>query len=334
MTEDDSNEPIELTVEERAHGWRLDHYLVRMYPNFSRSLLQKAIENKQVLINGKPSKPAYRIYPDDRVSVILPEIPDYTIKPENIPLEILYEDDAMVVLNKPAGLIVHPGRGNYSGTLANALQHHFDKLSDVAGQHRPGIVHRLDRDTTGVLIVAKDNRIHKELCQQFEHRTVQKTYLALVRGVMEFDSDFIETHIRVHHKNREKMVVCPEGGEAREAITYYEVVERFDGFTLVKLHPKTGRTHQLRVHLLSIGYPIIADKLYTSHADLKLADVAREYKGTEQGERVLIARQALHAWRLEVRHPVSGDTMAFESPLPVDLNSTLEELRKQVRKTS
>ncbi|MFT5094596.1 MAG: 23S rRNA pseudouridine1911/1915/1917 synthase, partial [Porticoccaceae bacterium] len=182
MSELSANEAISITVEARAHGWRIDHYLARLYPNYSRSAFQKAITQEAVLLNGLPAKTGRRLRVNDTLSVKLPKESDSSLLAEDIPLEILYEDDSLVVLNKAAGMIVHPGRGNYHGTMAGALQFHFDQLSDMAGQLRPGIVHRLDRDTTGVIIVAKDNQIHSRLSSQFEKREVTKEYRALVWG--------------------------------------------------------------------------------------------------------------------------------------------------------
>lgn len=325
MSDAPGAEPLQLTVEARAHGWRVDHYLHRLFPNFSRALFQKAIEQGRVLLNGLPVKPARRLRVNDRLSVLLPELPDETLPPEDIPLEVLYEDDCLVILNKPAGMIVHPGKGRYRGTLAGALQHHFDRLSDVAGRLRPGIVHRLDRDTSGVLVVAKDNQVHHRLSAQFERRDVRKEYRALCWGEMHLDRDYIETHVRVNPKHREKMMVCPPGGNAREAVTFYEVLERFRGFTYVRLLPKTGRTHQLRVHLQYLGHPIVADRLYGGRSELRLSAVI----GACDPDRVLIARQALHAFRLEFQHPESGKPLAFEARLADDIAETLQVLRAQ-----
>lgn len=318
-------EPIELTVEDRAHGWRLDHYLSRLYPNFSRSLFQKSIGSETILVNGLAAKPSRRLRVNDRLTVTLPQAPDSTIRPEPIPLDVIFEDESLVVLNKPAGLIVHPGRGNYGGTLANALQAHFDRLSDAGGEHRPGIVHRLDRDTSGVLVVAKDNQVHHKLSRQFERRTVKKTYLAIVLGVVNFDSDFIETHVRVHSRQREKMSVCAPHSDSREAVTFYEVLERFGDHTYVRLSPRTGRTHQLRVHMSHIGYPIVADRLYGGRDELRLRHIRRVQEG--ERDQVLISRQALHAARLAFEHPVSGDWLEFEAPLPHDIQKVLAALR-------
>lgn len=333
-----SSEPISLTVEARAHGWRVDHYLTRLFPNYSRALFQKAIEQQAVLVNGLPVKMSRRLRVNDVISVRLPTLPDQTLPAEDIPLEVIFEDEHLVVINKPAGLITHPGKGNYRGTLAGALQFHFDKLSDVAGQLRPGIVHRLDRDTSGLLVVAKDNQVHHKLSGQFERREVMKEYRAITWGVIERDSDYIETYLRVHPKAREKMMVCEPEGNARHATTYYEVLERFWDFTYVKLLPKTGRTHQLRVHLKHIHHSIVADELYGGRPVLRKSDVDPDAARTGNKKKtkaadtddpadVLMSRQALHAHRLEFRHPATDKQLSFEAPLPADMQQTLDELR-------
>jgi len=338
-----SSEPISLIVEARSHGWRVDHFLSRTFANYSRALLQKSIEQQGVLVNGLPCKISKRLRVNDVVSVRLPQLPDETLPPEDIPIEILHEDDAMIVINKHAGMIVHPGKGNYRGTLAGALQFHFDKLSNVAGKLRPGIVHRLDRDTTGIIIVAKDNQVHHRLSEQFEHRLVKKTYLAVVHGDVDRDSDFIETHMRIHPGNRQKMCVCEPGGNARQASTYYEVLERFGDYSLVQLFPKTGRTHQLRVHMKHIGYPIVADKLYGGQSPVELfesedtsssADTSEEEildvetQESSPHESVPISRHALHAWKLEVNHPLTGTRLHFEAPVPDDMQNLITLLRQ------
>ncbi|MEX0703493.1 MAG: RluA family pseudouridine synthase [Planctomycetales bacterium] len=327
---DPSRETVELTVEARAHGWRIDHYLTRLFPNFSRALFQKAIEQGGVLVNGLAVKTSRRLRVNDRLSVRLPELPDSSLVPEDIPLDVLYEDDALVVINKPANMIVHPGKGNYRGTLAGALQFHFDRLSDAAGSLRPGIVHRLDRDTSGVLVVAKDNQVHHRLSAQFARREVRKEYRAIVKGTVERDSDTIDTYVRVHPKRRERMLVCPAEGNARHARTFYEVLERFAKHTWMRLRPESGRTHQLRLHMEHLRHPIVADRLYGGGRDLRLAEVRRargEDPATGDDEVVLIARQALHAFRLEFDHPHSGQRLSFEAPLPQDIQRTLAALR-------
>jgi 23S rRNA pseudouridine1911/1915/1917 synthase len=264
---------------------------------------------------------------NDRLSVTLTDAERPGIEPEDLPLSIVYEDDALVVVNKAAGMVVHPGRGSSRGTLAAALQFHFNQLSDVAGRHRPGIVHRLDRDTTGVILVAKDNQVHQKLAAQFEKREVRKEYRAIVRGVPELNSDFIRTFMTTHPRIREKMIVCPEGGNAREAVTFYRTAENFGRYAFMELHPRTGRTHQLRVHMQHIATPIVADRLYIGTGELKASDIV---PGTaEATDQVLIGRQALHAFRLTIRHPISGAEMQFEAPLPDDMQRTLEFLRRK-----
>lgn len=333
-----SSEPVVLTVESRAHGWRVDHYLARLFPNFSRAVFQRAIDQQAILVNGLPvAKPSRKLRVNDILSVRLPDEADQTLPPEDIPLEILYEDDQLVVIHKAAGMITHPGKGNYGGTLAGALQFHFDTLSDVAGKTRPGIVHRLDRDTSGLLVVAKDNQVHHRLSAQFERREVHKEYRAIVWGVLDRDRGLIDTFVRVHPQAREKMTVCEPGGKARQAVTEYHVLERFAEFTYVQLLPQTGRTHQLRVHMKHLGHPIVADRLYGGRTAL-----ARSYLDPNQprhiqgrqvpaegagGDDVLICRQALHAYRLSFQHPATGRSMQFEAPFPADFENTLTALR-------
>jgi 23S rRNA pseudouridine1911/1915/1917 synthase len=333
-----SAQPVVVTVEARAHGWRIDHYLTRLYPNYSRALFQKEIEQEAVLVNGLAVKASRRLRVNDLVSVRLPEVADETLPPEDIPLDIVYEDAALVVINKPAGLITHPGKANYRGTLAAGLQFHFDSLSDLAGKLRPGIVHRLDRDTSGLLVVAKNNQIHHVLSRQFERREVTKEYRAIVWGVIDRDSDSIDTFMRVNPKRREAMIVCEEGGNARRAVTTYEVLERFYDFTYVRLLPKTGRTHQLRVHMRHIGHPIVADRLYGGRAALTQSyvsgrDSPRSLRRKPKDEpanpaAILIGRQALHAHRLGFRHPATGESVEFKAILPADMENTLTGLRK------
>ena len=318
--------PVNLTVESRAHGWRLDHYLTRIFPNHSRAQLQRAIESGQVTLNGLTVKSSRRLRVNDRIFVELRDAEETQFLPEDIPIDVVYEDDAIIVINKAAGMVVHPGRGSYSGTVAAALQFHFDTLSDVGGRHRPGIVHRLDRDTTGVMLVAKDNQVHQRVSSQFERREVKKEYRAIVRGVPELDADFIRTHVCVHNRSREKMMVCAPGTRSREAVTFYKIAEKFCGFAFMELYPHTGRTHQLRVHMQHIGTPIVADRQYIGEDRFSQGHI----DGTGPDERVLIRRQALHALRLTISHPVSGKPMTFEAPLAPDIAATLAALRATV----
>lgn len=338
--------PIDITVEARAHGWRLDHYLGRLFPNHSRAHLQRGIESGGVLLNGLNPKASRRLRVNDRIRIQLQDADESTIEAEDLPVDILYEDDAIIVVNKQANMVVHPGRGNSQGTLTAALQFHFNSLSDVAGRHRPGIVHRLDRDTTGVILIAKDNQVHQKISSQFERREVRKEYRAIVRGVPELASDFIRTFVCTHPRIREKMIVCPEGGNAREAVTFYQTAESFGGYALMELHPQTGRTHQLRVHMQHIATPIVADRMYLGQSALLISEVTgaknspdtkrrtQEMPHAEVDDDVLIARQALHAFRLTIRHPHSGREMQFEAPFPKDFERTLQFLRASCGRNS
>ena len=325
--------PMEITVESRAHGWRLDHYLRRLFSNHSRAQLQRAIDAGAVRLNGLTARCSRRVRVNDRIRVELPDAEEGTVPAEDLPLSVLYEDEAIVVLNKAAGMIVHPGRGNPRGTLAGALQFHFNQLSSMAGRIRPGIVHRLDRDTSGVILVARDNQVHQKISAQFERREVRKEYLAIVRGIPELASDRLRTWVCVHPRVRERMMVCAEGGNAREAVTFYRTAEKYGGrFALMELHPATGRTHQLRVHLQHLGTPIVADRVYGGGTVLRAAELAGDGVRTEREsapapEEILMARQALHAWRLKIQHPLSGREMQFEAPLPDDFVATLAALR-------
>ncbi|MDX2038942.1 MAG: RluA family pseudouridine synthase [Isosphaeraceae bacterium] len=316
--------PDEFVVKARMGGRRIDAYLASRFSDFSRSVIQKIIDAEAVLVNGAPTKASYRVREGDVVSVRLPELSDTAFQAEDIPIPVVYEDDGFVIVDKPPNMVTHPARGHWSGTLVNALQFHFDELSSVAGENRPGIVHRLDRDTTGLLIVAKDDQSHRGLSIQFEARTIHKEYRAIVHGTPDRDRDYIDKPIGRHPTVREKMAVRHPGEGGKDAVTFYEVLERFQGYSYVRCLPQTGRTHQIRVHLLSIGHPIVADKAYTPRDRLSLGDLA---PGIESAEEVLIERQALHAFSLELTHPTSNVAMTFEAPLPADMSRTLEALR-------
>ncbi len=304
---------------------RLDHCLSARYPEHSRARWQKAIQSGQIRVSDKVVKPSYRLRGGDHITGELAAEAPTLLEPASIALDILYSDEHLVVVNKPAHLIVHPGKANYGGTLANALVHHFQKLSGTGGTHRPGIVHRLDRDTTGVIAIALDNTTHERLSAQFADRTVEKEYRAIVWGEVEYDSDLLETWVRTHSKHREKMVVCGPDPEARQAVTFYEVLRRFRGFTYMKLLPKTGRTHQLRVHTQYIRHPIVADRLYGGQPQLTLFDIADSREHLTE-DRILIQRQALHAYRLQLTHPHTGERLEFIAPLPQDMRQTLTAL--------
>jgi 23S rRNA pseudouridine1911/1915/1917 synthase len=320
--------PIDIDVKIKSEGMRLDRYLVLNFPDFSRSVIQEAIEAGTVLVNSKPSKPSHKVRHGDHLRIQLPEPKHDVPAPEDIPLDVLYQDEWLALINKPPDMVVHPAKGNWSGTLVNALQFHFSELSSPDGAYRAGIVHRLDRDTSGVILIAKEETTHRELAAMFEGRKVFKEYAAITAGELDRDSDYIEGRIKHHPTDRVKMWVTEdeEDEEAKDACTYYEVVERFRGYTYVRVQPRTGRTHQIRVHLASVGCPVLADKVYGGRDQLRLSDVTGRIPDVD--DEVLIARQALHAFRLRFQHPRLGRWMEFEAPLPADMTRTLEALRK------
>ena len=294
-------------------GERLDVFMVRRFPGYSRTQLARQIQEGHVAVNGRVGgkvKPGLRIEEGDEVRVYLSQRTEPYAAPEKIPLTVLFEDEFMLVLNKPPGLTVHPGAGAKGGTMANALAWHFGELSRVQGPMRPGIVHRLDKDTSGVILVAKDDLTHHGLGAQFRDRTVRKTYWAIVRGVVELDADLVSAPIGNHKRIPTRMSVRFDVGRASE--TYYEVVERFARHTWVRCMPKTGRTHQIRIHMEFTGHPLVGDKLYG---------------GVEPALSAFCPRQALHAASIEFRHPRTGDTMRFEAPMPADMQALVDHLR-------
>lgn len=317
---------VELTVQAKTAGQRLDQYLAQQFPDFSRSLIQKAISAESVTVNDAPSKASFKVRVGDRVRIWLPEPNHGPPAPENIPLEILYEDEFLALVNKPYDMVVHPAKGHWSGTLVNALQYHFGQLSAAYGDYRPGIVHRLDRDTSGVILIAKEETTHRELALQFETRKVFKEYIAITAGVLDRDSDYIERRIGHHPHDRVKMMVTDEEDEGKEATSFYEVIERFRGYTFCRVQPRTGRTHQIRVHLASVGCPVLADKIYSGRDILRLSDLVPHLRA-EQDE-VLMPRQALHAHRLRLFHPRKREVISVEAPLPPEFVRTLEALRR------
>jgi 23S rRNA pseudouridine1911/1915/1917 synthase len=316
---------VDLKVKRPMEGKRLDQYLVDRFPAYSRSILQKIIDADAVTVNARDVKPSYTVKRGDHIRIWLPELNDDAPEPEPIPLDIIYEDEFFLIVNKPPGMVVHPAKGHWRGTLVNALQYHFNELSKIAGPHRPGIVHRLDRDTSGLIVVAKDDLAHANLAAQFERRSVRKEYIAITCGVLDRDSDFIERPLGPHPTHREKMAIRNTEDGGKDAVSYYEVAERFDGFTLVRIYPKTGRTHQIRVHLAHVGCPILADHAYGGRRSLSLNEIVAP--GTNGPDHVLITRQALHANRLWIDHPRIREPLEFEAPLPQDLKVTLEALR-------
>ena len=267
-------------------------------------------------LDGRIVRPSIKLKAGQRIRFRLPEpTVDETIA-ENIPLEILYEDDGLIVVNKPAGMVVHPARGNWTGTLTSALAYRFQSLSDVGGPTRPGIVHRLDRDTSGVIVVAKTNAVHLNLVEQFQDREVEKEYFAITAGRIDRDRDVIEAPIGRHPYQRDKQAIRAGHSTSKSASTFYEVISRQGRFTQVRVLPKTGRTHQIRVHLAHIGCPIICDRLYAGHAEINQSTL---FGHAVVDDAIVLARQALHARKLTLHNPQTGKQMTFEAPLPEDL---------------
>jgi 23S rRNA pseudouridine1911/1915/1917 synthase len=301
---------------------RLDKYLHGRFSNLSRSFIQNAIKQGSVKVNGKIAKQSQKLSPGDMIEFTPPEPPGKDIPPEDIPLDIIYEDQDLIILNKQPDMIVHPARGNTHGTLVNALAFYSEELSSGLGEFRPGIVHRLDKNTTGVMIVTKNDATQWKIAKQFENRQVNKTYLAIVHGTPELTADRINIPLGVHPKIREKYAIRPETG--KEAVTFYEVLESFRGFSLLKLTPKTGRTHQIRVHLSYIKHPIVADDMYGG----KLIYIWQLADSEPAVQEPILSRVALHAYSIEFKHPATGKTVQFLAPLPKDMQNLLDALRK------
>jgi 23S rRNA pseudouridine1911/1915/1917 synthase len=310
------NATVSFTVSEADAGARLDAYLATQIDGWSRARLQRLIEVGDVLVSGNLAKPSYKVSAADEVEVELTPAPATNFIPENIPLEVVFEDDHVIVINKPAGLVVHPAAGIHSGTLANALAYHFQQLSN-AGSIRPGIVHRLDKDTSGLLVVAKTESGHANLSDQFRAREVFKSYVALVYGVVKQESGRIEQPIARDPRNRTRMAIVPGG---RGALSLYKVRRSYNSFTLLDVELKTGRTHQIRVHLSWLKHPVVGDELYAGGRDNNVQDVQLRARIRK------LKRQFLHAEQLAFRHPHTGERLRFVAPLPAELADLLENL--------
>jgi 23S rRNA pseudouridine1911/1915/1917 synthase len=298
-------------------GIRMDVFLSTRLSDCSRSFASQLISSGHFKINGRDAKPGYRLKAGDIVAGCMPEPKPPGLRPEPIPLNILYEDTDIVVINKPPGLVVHPAPGHACGTLVNALLHHCPDLGGIGAELRPGIVHRLDKDTSGTLVVAKNAVAIDNLSAQFKNRSVRKDYLALVRGEMAADSGAIRLPIGRHPEDRKRM--STHSRKSREAETVWRVARRWRGCTLLELHLKTGRTHQIRVHCAAIGRPIVGDSVYGRR---KATADSVEIQALFASAR----RQMLHSWRLEVAHPRTGEPMRFESPLPEDMERLIAKL--------
>lgn len=304
------NDEIKLLEVSEGEEGRLDKYLSDKLEDMTRSYLKKLIsDDKAVLVNGNPAKPNYKLKPGDIIKLAVPEPIELEIKAENIPLNIVYEDNDMLVVNKPQGMVVHPAAGNYTGTLVNALLYHCgDSLSGINGEKRPGIVHRIDKDTSGLLLVAKNDNAHQKLSSQIKEHSLTRAYKALVHGNIKQDSGRIDAPIGRHPSDRKKMTVTDRN--SREAVTNFRVLERYGRYTFVECILETGRTHQIRVHMSKNGHPIVGDKTY----------------GVKK-EEFNLAGQLLHAYKVGFIHPVSGEYMEFVSELPDYYMNVLDRLR-------
>lgn len=298
------------TIEEENVGKRLDLFVSENEVDMSRSFVQGIIEKQQVKVNGQIKKSNYKLRVGDQVQVELAEPVELQVEAEEIPLDIIYEDSDVIVINKPQDMVVHPAPGNYTGTLVNGLLHHCKDLSGINGVIRPGIVHRIDKDTSGVLVVAKNDKSHNSLAMQLKDHSMKRTYYAIVEGIVKEEEGTVRTNIGRHPVERVKMAVVKEG---KEAITNYKVLERFKSNTLVECRLETGRTHQIRVHMAHLHHPLIGDQVYGY----------KKQKFKLQG-------QALHAKNLGFIHPTTGEYMEFDSQLPEYFQDILDKLRKEV----
>ncbi|WP_116769945.1 RluA family pseudouridine synthase [Maribacter litoralis] len=305
---------------------RVDKFLMNFIENATRNKIQQSAKDGHVWVNDQIVKSNYKVKAGDEVKVLFEHPPhEFLLVPEDIPLDIVYEDDVLLVVNKPAGMVVHPGHGNYTGTLINALIHHTDNLPSNSNE-RPGLVHRIDKDTSGLLVVAKTEAAMTHLAKQFFDKTSEREYIALVWGNIEEDEGSIDGHVGRNPKNRLQMHVFPEGEEGKEAVTHFKVLERLGYVTLVSCKLETGRTHQIRVHMKYIGHTLFNDERYGGEKILK-GTTFTKYKQFVENTFKLLPRQALHAKTLGFVHPVTGKHMSFDSEIPDDMASAIEKWR-------
>lgn len=323
----DNGEEMEvhrLEIRRRLPGRRLDKYLRAKYPRVSRTSLQRFIKQALVTVNGLPTKASYEPAVGDVVEVTLPPPPPTDLVPEDIPLDIIYEDEWLIAINKRAGIVCHPAHASQTGTVANAVAFHAERLSRGEDPFRPGIMHRLDKNTTGVMLIAKTDEAHWRVSAQFERRTVRKEYFAICEGELRLDGDIINKPLAAHPETTQRMILPsanpPRQAMFKEAITEYRVHKRYRGYTSVELYPRTGRTHQLRVHMMSIGHPMVGDQLYGGRA-VSEADLA----GSGSSEPI-ISHQALHARRLRIVHPILETPLELEAPLPANIRRVIDLL--------
>lgn len=302
---------MNIKVNEENVGKRIDSFIPMVQEDISRSMVQKLIEQKNIKVNGKETKHSYKLKLNDEIEIFVPEAKEIDLKAQDIPLNVIYEDNDIIVINKPKGMVVHPANGNPDGTLVNAVMNLCkDSLSGIGGEIRPGIVHRLDKDTSGAIIVAKNDKAHISLSEQLKNHEVKKTYLALVRGIIKENEATINMPIARSKKDRKKMDVDKDG---KEAITHFKVLGRYKNkYTLLQINLETGRTHQIRVHLSHIGYPIIGDEVYSN--------------GKNEWN---VSGQCLHAWKLEFIHPITGKKISLEAEIPEYLKNIIKELEEE-----
>ncbi|OWP86336.1 RNA pseudouridine synthase [Flavobacterium covae] len=324
--ENDLYEHYKFDIPKGQSSMRVDKYLMTSIENTTRNKIQQAAEKGFILANGIAVKSSYKIKPFDEIKVVLSHPPfENKIIPENIPLDIIYEDDALIVINKPVGLVVHPGHGNYTGTLANALAFHFENLP-MNSSNRPGLVHRIDKDTSGLLVVAKTEQAMAHLAKQFEEKTTEREYIAIVWGNVEEDYGTIKGNIARHSTDRMQMAVYTDSSIGKHAVTHYKIIERLSYVTVVSCKLETGRTHQIRVHMKHIGHTLFNDERYGGHLILKGTTFSK-YKQFVENCFKILPRQALHAKTLGFEHPVTKEYMRFNTELPEDMVLCIEKWR-------
>lgn len=329
--EEDLVNRLEITVDKGQEPTRIDKFLTDRIERISRTKMQAASAVGNITVNGKPVKSNYKIRPLDEISLIIPRPVGYTkLEAENIPLDILFEDDEVVVLNKQAGLVVHPGVGNFTGTLVNALMYHFKSLPINGDETRPGLVHRLDKNTSGIMVIAKTDYAMSHLAKQFFDRTIERNYVALVWGDIEQEEGTIDVNIGRSHRQRQQQDVFPNGEDGKHAVTHYKVLERFGYTTLVSCKLETGRTHQIRVHMKYIGHAVFSDERYGGDKILA-GTIYSKYKQFAENCFEMCPRHALHARSLGFEHPTSKEWMYFEKEPPKDMSNVIEKWRNYAK---
>ncbi|MEO6833312.1 MAG: RluA family pseudouridine synthase [Chitinophagaceae bacterium] len=327
-------ESLRIVVDKRQEPLRIDKFIMNRMEGATRNKIQQGIDEGYILVNDKPIKANYKIRPGDVIAVFDNRPPDFSeIIPEEMPLNILYEDEVLLILNKPAGMVVHPGSGNYSGTLINGLAWYLQKKDELDQLPRVGLVHRIDKDTTGLLVIAKTDEAMQKLAAQFKKHTVHRRYVALVWGDVEQDEGTVIAHVGRNERFRKKFAAYPDGERGKEAITHYKVLERFGYVTLLELQLETGRTHQIRVHMQSIGHPLFGDTTYGGDRIVK-GTVFSKYKQFVENTFAIIPRQSLHAKELGFVHPKTGEKVLFNSELPEDFAQALERWRNYTSNSS